>query len=46
MTKDEFDEDGVGQDDEESSVVVDEDAEGMSIVKVGAASGFVDGLIV
>jgi len=35
MTKDEFDEEGVEQDDGESSVVAVEDAEGVSIVKVG-----------
>jgi len=36
ITKDEFDEEGVEQDDDESSVVATEDAEGVSIVKAGA----------
>lgn len=47
MTKDESDEEGVEQDGEDSSVVVDDDAEGVSMVKVGTTTGWVgDGLMV
>jgi len=42
MTKDEFDEEGVEQDDGESSVVAAEDAEGVSIVKAGTMFRFAE----
>ena len=42
MTKDEFDEEGVEQEEEESSVVAVDDAEGVFIVNVGTVFAFAE----